>query len=197
LVTTLDSFARYQREAAWTWEHMALARARPIFGSVEARAAVAHVVKTTLQQPRVRQTLVADVLKMRDDIARHKPPAGPFDVKMGPGGLVDLEFAVHFVQLAHGVGLLPDLRLAITELAQTGLVEADLSEAHDLLTRLLVTLRLVTPGLGEPLPSSKAVVARACGAPDWPGLLARLDVARQCVTRHWNAVREEGEDRDG
>lgn len=197
LVTTLDSFARYQQEAAWTWEHMALARARPVFGSVAARAAVAAVVTTTLRQTRLRQTLVADIIKMRDDIATHKPSAGPFDVKLGPGGLVDLEFAVHFIQLAHGVGLSPDLRIAIADLAQAGLVEADLGEAHDLLTRLLVTLRLVTPGLGEPVPSSKAVVARACGARDWSDLLARLDAARQCVTRHWHAVRQEGENCDG
>ena len=197
LVTTLDSFARYQQEAAWTWEHMALARARPVFGSAATRASLAKIVADTLRRPRDRATLVADVIKMRADIATHKPPAGPFDVKLGPGGLVDLEFAVHFLQLACGVGLSPDLRMAITALAQAGLVEASLGEAHDLLTRLLVTLRLVTPGLGEPVPSSKAVVARACGARDWPDLLARLDVARQCVMRHWNAVREEGENRDG
>jgi glutamate-ammonia-ligase adenylyltransferase len=197
LVTTLDSFARYQQEAAWTWEHMALARARPVFGSAVTRASLANIVADTLRRPRDRATLVADVIKMRADIATHKPPAGPFDVKLGPGGLVDLEFAVHFLQLACGVGLSPDLRVAITALAEAGLVEASLGEAHDLLTRLLVTLRLVTPGLGEPVPSSKAVVARACGARDWPDLLARLDVARQCVTRHWNAVREEGENRDG
>jgi glutamate-ammonia-ligase adenylyltransferase len=197
LVTTLVSFARYQQEAAWTWEHMALARARPVFGSAALRASLADIVMATLRQPRDRAKLVADVIKMRADISTHKPPAGPFDVKLGPGGLVDLEFAVHFIQLAHGIGLSPDLQLAIAQLAAVGLVDADLGDAHDLLTRLLVTLRLVTPGLGEPVPSSKAVVARACGARDWPDLLARLEAARQCVTRHWIAVREEGEKRDG
>ncbi len=193
LVTTIDSFARYQQEAAWTWEHMALARGRPVFGSSAARAALSQIVTGLLNRPRDREKLFADVLKMRQDIATHKPPSGPFDVKLGQGGLVDLEFVVHFNQLAHGVGLSPDLRLAIADLAKAGLVEPQLGEAHDLLTRLLVTLRLVTPGLGEPVPSSQAVVARACGAHDWPDLLARLKTARQCVMRHWSALRGDGE----
>ena len=191
LVTSVDSFARYQREAAWTWEHMALARARPVYGTDAARAALAAIVQATLVQPRDRATLVADVIKMRGDIATHKAPAGPFDVKLGAGGLVDLEFVVHFAQLANGIGLSPDLRLAIAALASAGLVEPALGEAHDLLTRLLVTLRLVSPDLGAPVVASQALVARACGAVDWPEMLAQLDAARQCVSRHWNAVQAE------
>lgn len=196
LVTTVESFARYQRESAWTWEHMALARARPVYGPDAARTALADIVAATLRQPCDRATLLADVVKMRGDIATHKAPAGPFDVKLGAGGLVDLEFAVHFAQLASGNGLSPDLRVAIAELAAAGLVEPELGAAHDLLTRLLVTLRLVTPDLGEPVPSSQSLVARACGAPDWPALLARLDAARQCVSRAWNAVVAEAGERE-
>jgi len=192
LVTTIGSFARYQQEAAWTWEHMALARARPVFGSSTARTSLQEIVSATLSQLREREKLLSDVLRMRSEIATHKPPAGPFDVKLEPGGLVDLEFAVHFAQLASGTGLCPDLRFAIAELANAGLVEPQLGEAHDLLTRLLVTLRLITPGLAEPVPSSQALVARACGARDWADLLARLASARQCVTRHWSALRGEG-----
>lgn len=191
LVTSVDSFARYQQEAAWTWEHMALARARPVYGSAAAQAAVTAIVEATLVKPRDRASLVADVTKMRGDIAAHKAPAGPFDVKLGAGGLVDLEFVVHFAQLANGVGLSPDLRVAIAALAKAGLVEPALGDAHDLLTRLLVTLRLVTPDLGEPVLASQTLVARSCGAADWPEMVARLDAARQCVLRHWNAVQAE------
>ncbi len=193
LVATVDSFARYQREAAWTWEHMALARARLVYGSPAACSSLTGIIEKTLRQPRDRAVLVADVIKMRGDIATHKIPAGPFDVKLGAGGLVDLEFAVHFAQLAHGIGLSPDLRVAIAELAAAGLVEPMLGDANDLLTRLLVTMRLVSPELGEPVAASQSLVARACGADDWPDLLARLDAARQCVSRHWNAVRTAGE----
>ena len=191
LVASVDSFARYQHEAAWTWEHMALARARPVYGSAAARAGLTAIVEATLVKPRDRALLVADVTKMRSDIATHKAPAGPFDVKLGAGGLVDLEFVVHFAQLANGVGLSPDLRVAIAALAKAGLVEPALGDAHDLLTRLLVTLRLVAPDLSEPVLASQTLVARACGAADWPELVARLDTARQCVSRHWNLVRAE------
>ncbi len=195
LVTSVDSFARYQRESAWTWEHMALARARPVYGTAAARAEVADIVATTLRLPRERAVLLRDIVKMRGDIAMHKPPAGPFDVKLEEGGLVDLEFAVHFAQLASGEGLSPDLRVAIAALAASGLVEPALCNAHDLLTRLLVTLRLVTPDLGTPVPASQTLVARACGVSDWPDLLARLDAARQGVSRHWNAVLAEAGER--
>lgn len=195
LVTTVESFAKYQREAAWTWEHMALTRARAVFGPDDGCRLVGDIVDATLRQPRDRAALVRDVVKMRSDIAAHKKPAGPFDVKLCSGGLVDLEFAVHFTQLASGQGLDADLRVAIAALAAAGLVDGALGDAHDLLTRLLVTLRLVTPDLGEPALASRALVARACRAADWGDLLDRLASARQCVARHWQAIVSEEEKR--
>ena len=188
LVVSVESFDHYQREAAWTWEHMALARARPVFGSEAGRKIVYDIVRQTLERPRNAATVAADVLKMRAEIAVHKPAKGLLDVKLGPGGLVDLEFAVHFQQLIHGVGLFPDLREAISALAKQGLVEVELGAAHDLLTRLLVVLRLVAPDLAEPAPATCALLARACHAPDWASLLAELETARQCVSRHFAQI---------
>ena len=107
---------------------------------------------------------------------------------MGEGGLIDLEFAVHFAQLSSGIGLSPDLRRAITALAAAGLVEPALGRAHDLLTRLLVVLRLVAPDLQIPAAPSRALVARACHADDWDDLLAQLADARQVVTTAWQDV---------
>src|SRR5690606_37962433 len=77
LAVSLGSFARYQREAAWTWEHMALCRARPVFGSDIARERLAGVVRDLLETPRDPCQLRTDVLAMRMEIAAHKPPAGP------------------------------------------------------------------------------------------------------------------------
>ena len=133
-------------------------------------------------------SLARDVVSMRTDMAAHKPPVGPLDVKLGSGGLVDLEFAVHFHQLASGVGFTPHLPTAIAALAAAGLVDPALGAAHDLLTRLIVTLRLVSPGMAAPGAATQSVVARACGASDWDDLLARVATARQCVTVHWLAV---------
>ena len=188
LVVSLDSFERYQQESAWTWEHLALARARPVFGRQADRDTAQAIIDATLSRPRDRSKLVADVVAMRTDIATHKAIKGPLDVKLGEGGLIDLEFAVHFAQLSSGIGLSPDLRRAITALAAAGLVEPALGRAHDLLTRLLVVLRLVAPDLQIPAAPSRALVARACHADDWDDLLAQLADARQVVTTAWQDV---------
>ncbi len=194
LVVSLDSFEQYQRESAWTWEHMALARARAVFGSPAGRTAVCGIVQQTLERPRDKRAVAADVVKMRADIATHKPAQGPLDVKLGAGGLVDLEFAVHFQQLVNGIGLSPDLRVAIAALADAGLVELELGAAHDLLTRLLVVLRLVAPDLAKPAPATCALLARACHARDWSLLLAELVTARQCVERHFARISDSTEE---
>ena len=188
LAVSVDSFAHYQRAEAWTWEHMALTRARPVYGSPAARAAIEAVIAETASRPRDRARLVADAAKMRGDIATHKPPAGPLDVKLVPGGLVDLEFCVHVTQLAHGRGRDPVLARAIALLAAEGLLPADLAPAHALLTRMLVTLRLVAPGGGEPAEAARAIVAGACGAGDWDALLEAYARARQSVSACWRAI---------
>ncbi len=191
LVASVDSFARYQRESAWTWEHMALTRARVIYASADARAEVSAVIEDALRKPRDRTALARDIVAMRTEMAAHKRPLGPLDVKLASGGLVDLEFAVHFHQLAHGVGLNPNLPKAIAALADAGLVDVALGDAHDLLTRLIVTLRLVAPGMQAPGPATQAIVARACGADNWNDLLARVASARICISAHWQAVVDE------
>ena len=189
LVVSLDGFAKYQRESAWTWEHMALTRARPVFGSSAARDAVCAIIREVLTAPRDPATLVTDAVGMRAEMARHKPPEGPLDAKLLPGGLVDLEFAVHVAQLAHGgVGLDPDLDRAIAALAGQGIVPPSLGEAYRLLTRLLVLLRLVAPDSEPPSPATRALIVRALEAGDWDALVARFDATRQEVRRVWQSV---------
>jgi [glutamine synthetase] adenylyltransferase / [glutamine synthetase]-adenylyl-L-tyrosine phosphorylase len=188
LAVTLDGFAEYQREQAWTWEHMALTRARPVFGSPEARASVQAIVDGVLRLPRDPQALLRDVVGMRGDMAKHKSPAGPLDAKLIDGGLVDLEFCVHALQLEHHVGLHPILPAAIDELTSAGLLPLSFSAAHDVLTRLLVTLRLVAPDVQEPPPATQALVAKACGFADWPALLEAYAQARQSVREVWARI---------
>jgi [glutamine synthetase] adenylyltransferase / [glutamine synthetase]-adenylyl-L-tyrosine phosphorylase len=188
LVVSLDSFERYQREQAWTWEHMALTRARPIYGGTKARAAVEAIIGGVLKKPRDAITVARDVVSMRRDMATHKPPLGPLDVKLQSGGLVDLEFTAHYHQLTRGVGLSPGLPAAIDALINAGCVGARVRDAHDLLTRLIVTLRLVSPHMEPPGAATRAIVARACGAADWDALLALIDAARQCIQAEWQVV---------
>ncbi|HEX8484104.1 bifunctional [glutamine synthetase] adenylyltransferase/[glutamine synthetase]-adenylyl-L-tyrosine phosphorylase [Sphingomonas sp.] len=188
LVVSFDSFARYQREDAWTWEHMALTRARPVFGSAAARASLAAIVADTLAAGHPGRDAVRDAIAMRTDMAAHKPPAGAFDAKLLPGGLVDLEFLVHAVQLVNRTGFDPDLRVAITLLAGQGLIPAELREAHDLLTRMLVTLRLVAPDAKEPGEATRALVARALRLPDWASVVAAFATTRQEVAGLWQEI---------
>jgi glutamate-ammonia-ligase adenylyltransferase len=188
LAVSLDSFAKYQREEAWTWEHLALTRARPVFGSAQARAAIDAILTETLQRPRDFDDLARQAVKMRGDIAKHKPPASDLDVKLVPGGLVDLEFLIHITQFRHGMAFDPDLGKALGELVAAGHLPADLIAAHDLITRYLVVSRLVSPKSTEPPEATRPLVARACGAEDWDGLLASYAQARICVGQAWAAL---------
>jgi glutamate-ammonia-ligase adenylyltransferase len=188
LAVSLEGFERYQNEQAWTWEHMALLRARPLFGSEAGKAALQRVIEATLARPRDAERATADAVRMRHDIARHKPPQGPFDIKRGAGGLIDLEFAVHTLQLRTGLGLHPHLEDAIADLLGAGLVTAHTDPDLRLLTRMLVMFRLVSPGGREPPEATREVVAQACGLADWKALLEAHDAARQRIAELWARV---------
>jgi glutamate-ammonia-ligase adenylyltransferase len=185
LAVSLDSFARYQRDDAWTWEHMALARARPLFGPPGARRELQRTIDEVLRQARDPEILRADVLKMRREIAANKTPAGPLDAKLQRGGLIDCEFVVHYLQLRERTAFSPDLTEAIAKLTGAGLLPTDFGAQHDLLTRLLIAARLLAPE-GQP-PSGPAcdVLARACGAEDFAALLRMVEDARHGVATAW------------
>lgn len=185
LAVSFDSFARYQREDAWTWEHMALTRARPLTGSPEAQAQLQTIIGDVLDRPRDGDVLRADVLKMRGEMAAHKPAQGVLDAKLLRGGLVDLEFLVHFVQLRERTAFEPDLRHAVAALAEAGLVPRALAEALALMTRMLVAGRLLAPDLATPPPAAADALAEACGYADLPALLQAFAAARQEVAAGW------------
>ena len=117
LVVSMDAFEHYQRDHAWTWEHMALCRARPVFGSSEARAHAEASISTILHSRRDPQKVIADAIEMRAEMERYKPAQSPLDVKLGPGGLIDLEFSVHVLQLTRQIGFDPRLGVALEFLA--------------------------------------------------------------------------------
>lgn len=193
LAVSIDAFAKYQKSSAWTWEHMALNRARVLAGSDEARAKVEQVIVQTQCKSRDPAVLCGDVLKMRGDMAEHKPPKGELDVKLLRGGLIDVEFLVHFIQLrdASKLGgenpkmLSPDFAEAIPALIELGLLERELWPAYDLLTDVLVASRLLAPDRQEPPPAAANVLARSCGCSSYAELLSNVADARACVVRHW------------
>ena len=194
---SLDSFARYQREQAWTWEHMALARARPVYGSAQGRAELAETVRTLLRMPRDPAKLRADVLEMRATMVQHKPAKGPLDIKLARGGLVDLEFVTHYLQLQSHAGLSPSLAAALAQLAEAGLIAPGIIGAHATLVRFLVAARLLAPDSQVPPGAARAALARACGCGDWDAVMAELRRAREVVAAAWAAAFEENLEIEG
>jgi glutamate-ammonia-ligase adenylyltransferase len=190
MAVRLDAFEAYQRLEAWTWEHMALLRARPIYGSPAGQESLQATIRRVLGAPHDAAKVRGDAAKMRDDMARHKPPSGPLDIKLGPGGLVDLEFAVHTLQLTRGLGFDPRLEYAIAALVENGDLTIQSDADLRLLSRILVTMRLVAPDGSVPPPESRPLVAEVCGHPDWNALLAAHDAARQRVAALWHAIKE-------
>jgi [glutamine synthetase] adenylyltransferase / [glutamine synthetase]-adenylyl-L-tyrosine phosphorylase len=186
LAVSFDAFARYQREEAWTWEHMALTRARALTGSPAARGELEAIIQSVLDRQRNPEQLRADVLKMRAEMAAHKPPRGPLDAKLLRGGLVDLEFLVHYLQLRERTAFDPDLAAAVAVLVDGGLLPGSMPGALALMTRLLVAARLLAPDLAEPPPAAAAsALAEACGFDALPALLRAFDAARQEVAAAW------------
>lgn len=192
LAVHVDAFSDYQRQEAWTWEHMALLRARPVHGSATGKSNLDDRILGVLRLERDAKVVRADAANMRADIQRHKPPAGPLDVKLGPGGLVDLEFAVHTLQLINRTAFRPRLEEAIAMLAAQRLISVNADRDLRLLSRMLVAFRLIAPGGSEPEPQSRALAAELCGMRDWNTLIAEHDRARQRVEQLWHSVSDSG-----
>jgi glutamate-ammonia-ligase adenylyltransferase len=190
LAVSLEGFLNYQRSDAWTWEHMALCRARPIYGSKAKREELRDSICEILASPGDAAKILTDAARMREEMARHKRPSGPLDIKLGPGGLIDLEFAVHTLQLTHGKGLDTRLECAIAALAENGLIDASYDADLRLLSRMLVVMRLMASNGNEPPERSRALVASLCGHGSWDALLAAHDAARQRIAELWQSVRE-------
>jgi [glutamine synthetase] adenylyltransferase / [glutamine synthetase]-adenylyl-L-tyrosine phosphorylase len=102
LVSSLDAFRRYQRESAWVWEHQALTRARFCAGDAEIGALFEEERKRILTAERDPAKLAEEVLAMRRRMHEGHPNRSElFDVKHDRGGMIDIEFVVQFLVLAH------------------------------------------------------------------------------------------------
>ncbi len=103
LATQIDGFAGYQETEAWTWEHLALTRARVVSASPEFAERVESVIRGVLCRPRDAATVAADVVEMRQAIATEKGEDDRWNLKYVAGGLIDIEFIAQYLQLVHAV----------------------------------------------------------------------------------------------
>jgi len=102
LVSELAAFERYQRESAWIWEHQALTRARCCAGDKGVGAGFERIREAILQKTREPHTLAREIVAMREKMhVAHPNRSGLFDVKHDRGGMIDIEFVVQFLVLAH------------------------------------------------------------------------------------------------
>ena len=184
-----SAFETYQRNEAWTWEHMAITRLRPIAGDLLTMARAEQITREVLGRARDLAKLRADVLDMRLRLERDRPGRGLWDLKLAPGGLVDAEFTVQHAILSAGeqAGDIskPGTLAAIKALRDAGrLTEHDaksLQAGVRLLLHLQQILRVGTTGTFDPDSASdglKALVARAAGCGSFAACEARLKAAK-------------------
>jgi len=121
-VSSLEAFAEYQRSRAWTWEHQALQRARPVAGDAALNAELVEVRRGILAVPREHTRVLADVSDMRRRwrAERDRSDERQFDLKQGHGGLLDIEFALQGLVLAHAA----ERPLLLMSTANAALIEA-------------------------------------------------------------------------
>src|SRR5690606_33230661 len=99
VATHVEAFRKYQRQDAWTWEQMALTRARAVAGEPELAAEIDAEVAAILASPRDAAKVRAEATEMRALIEEEKPPRDLWDIKLVPGGLIDLEFIAQVAML--------------------------------------------------------------------------------------------------
>ncbi len=135
LVSSLEAFRKYQEKEAWTWEHQALIRARPVAGGDPLATAFGTLRRDILARPRDLVALQAEVRRMRDKMwTTHKvKKADFFDLKKSPGGITDIEFMVQYLVLAHArqhpelCRWTDNIRILVT-LADVGIIEPETAE---------------------------------------------------------------------
>ena len=101
LESQLGGFISYQDQEAWTWEHMALTRARVVSAPPAFKARVENAILDILKRPRDIELIAGDVVEMRAAIAKEKGDGEKWDLKYVAGGLVDIEFIAQYLQLVH------------------------------------------------------------------------------------------------
>jgi glutamate-ammonia-ligase adenylyltransferase len=192
VATQLQSFVNYQMQEAWTWEHLALTRARVITGSDALKARVEEAIHTALIVPRDRAKITADVREMRERIWKEKGTANIWELKQVRGGLVDLEFIAQYLQLLHAAdhpGVLDqNTAAAYAKLAAAGVLSAEdadtLGAAARLVNDLTQILRLCLDGPFDPATAPrglKELLARAGDTPTFEALEAHLRQTLQTV----------------
>jgi glutamate-ammonia-ligase adenylyltransferase len=199
VATRLRAFERYQREEAWTWEHMALTRARLMCGDEgliqQAEACIARILSTNNDQ----QKIAADVAEMRSLIDAEKPPLNVFDIKLIAGGLIDLEFLAQYLALIapqHGITV-PSGMTTAERLKSLGAALINPDDLETCLTALRLynevshVIRTCIDGGFQPSEAPAGLIdlmVRVADCPDLKALEAELKRQSKAIRRIFQAV---------
>ncbi|WP_245497329.1 bifunctional [glutamine synthetase] adenylyltransferase/[glutamine synthetase]-adenylyl-L-tyrosine phosphorylase, partial [Mesorhizobium sp. M5C.F.Ca.IN.020.32.2.1] len=197
VATHVDAFKKYQRKDAWTWEHMALSRARAIGGDqtlcTEAEAEVAAVLALPRDSPKV----MAEASEMRTMIEKEKPPRDLWDIKLIPGGLIDLEFIAQVAVITGKVeagrritGTAEVLSRLAPDFAEVQ-VRQELCDAYALYLALTQMTRLCITGVFERddvPPGLSDLLLAVTDLPDFGVLEAHLKETSQKVRKDFDLL---------
>ncbi len=202
IAVSLSGYRRYFAESAWTWEEMALTRARPIAGQAELQAELADTLRTVLTRARDHDATLIDVAEMRRRIDKEHPARSLWDLKYLRGGLYDLDFVAQGLQLLsareHPEVLQTATLAALEALGTAGVIgpkrSAGLVEAARLLGAVQQILRLTA---GERFDEQRApegqkqALARFAGAADFATLREEMMAAVERVSESYAELIDE------
>jgi glutamate-ammonia-ligase adenylyltransferase len=185
VAVSLKSFTDYHASESWTWEHMALTRARVVAGAPAARAVLSAAIRSRLTATADGAKVIADARAMRARMAETFSDKTPWDLKFARGGLVDIEFIAQALQLVHAqaepevldtntIAALHNLQAAeFLGQSDAAILVAAAGLQHALTQVLRVALD-ETPKMEEATPGLKALLVEAGGASDFAALETRL-----------------------
>jgi glutamate-ammonia-ligase adenylyltransferase len=198
LVTKFSSFVDYQAHQAWNWEHMALTRGRVLAAGDALREKVEVAIKSVLTAPRDGAKLADDAQDMRARLRRHQPQAGPFDIRRGDGGLVDVEFIAQCLQLAYGathphLAASMPLPQLLTALRDADCLDEKAHEGLEAAAACFLSLRQIASLCLEdneqnPAPAIAALLLEALNEPDMSRLGQSIAAHRAYVAACFEAT---------
>jgi glutamate-ammonia-ligase adenylyltransferase len=171
LVRSLDSYRRYYDEWVEPWEVLALVRARPAVGDPAVLETFSDLIAPVLWKESIPEKMVVEIRRIKARVESERIPPGEdpdFHLKLGPGGLSDVEFATQLLQLRHG-GSHPEVRVpgtmdALRMLHETGRLAASdfeaLSDSYLFCTRARLRLHLQSGTFSDSLPTDPAASSR-------------------------------------
>jgi glutamate-ammonia-ligase adenylyltransferase len=199
VATSFAAFEGYQRDEAWTWEHLALTRARIVSAPRELARRLEAAVRSVLCAGRDARLIAGDVVEMRRAIAAENPDDQRWDLKYAAGGLIDLEFIAQYLQLVHAAAQ-PDILDTSTagvfeRAARLGLLAVEDAEvlrpAIQLYQDLTQILRLCLPGALDPKTAGAGLLSllvRAADVPDFATLDAHVVETQAKVRRCFERI---------